>query len=121
MKKEATEHLVNYLNRFSLVVEELHPVKIKQSNNKPAYAFSVQTPDCTLYLAVAKNNDNVFVVNTDVASYDMSDEDFRSMVKSRQDIKKKVEHHQQKPAKTDEHDKKEKDNQIDAQRKLKFK
>lgn len=121
MKKEATQHLTDYLNRFGLVVEELHPTKIKQSNNKPAYAFSVQAKDCTLYLTVAKNNDNQFVVNQDVSSYDISDEDFLDMVKSRQALKKKVDAYQQKPGKTYEHERKEKDHQIDEQRKLKFK
>lgn len=120
MKKEATQHLRDYLNRFGLVVEELHATKIKQSNNKPAYAFSVQGQDCTLYLAVAKNNDNQFVINQDVSSYNISDEDFLEMVKQRQQLKKKVDAYQQKPAKTYESERKEKDNQIDEQRKLKF-
>ena len=122
MKKEATEHLVNFLKNFNYEIVDLKIFKLKQPNNKPAYQFWIATKDFPLNLVVSKNNANNFVVNSEISSYEFSNDAFNDLVKKTLDLTKKREQLISKQENTPNYkENKEKNINIRNERKLKIK
>lgn len=102
MKKEARSTLIEYLRNFNYEAENISSVKIKQSNSKPVYRFYFQLAQQSIpmCLVVAKNNNNEYIVNLDISTYNLEKEDLDKLVEQNQQLSKKYEQYLEKSSKT---------------------